>query len=249
MLAVEHLWVQYGPIAALQDVSLEIRDGEITCLLGPNGAGKTTLVRAISGQVPVAAGTIRFGGRPIDGMGTVRIAWAGIVQCPEGRRLFASLTVEENLAIGASRLRLPFSALCEDVDFLCSVFPVLRDRWRQRAGTLSGGEQQVVAIARSVIARPLVLLLDEPALGLAPKLVRQLFSVLPSLANRGMSILLVEQNAHAALAVAGRGYLLRNGSIELHLSAREMREYLRRNTGYLGDPEVSISFPLPAATL
>ncbi len=245
MLAVERLWVRYGPIAALRDVTLEVREGEITCLLGPNGAGKTTLVRAISGLVPVTAGAVRFRGRPIQGLDAIGIARAGIVQCPEGRRLFGSLTVEENLALGASRLGLPFSALRDDVDFLCGLFPVLRDRWRQRASTLSGGEQQIVAVARSVVARPQVLLLDEPALGLAPKLVRQLFRVLPSIAARGTSILLVEQNAHAALAVVEGSYLIRNGSMELHLPAREMREHLERNTGYLGHPEASVSFQLP----
>jgi branched-chain amino acid transport system ATP-binding protein len=234
VLSVSELSVSYGPITALAGVSLEVKAGELACVLGANGAGKSTLLRAISGQAPRRSGAVSLAGRPLHNLSAVQIAQAGVVHCPEGRRLFTSLTVEENLRLGASRLRVGWSALRDDLDFLTDLFPILGQRWRQRTETLSGGEQQMVAIARSVIGRPQVLLLDEPTLGLAPQMVKALMRALPVIVSRGVSLLLVEQNARVALAVSERGYVLADGRVIAAGQRAELRDYLERRGGYLG---------------
>jgi len=203
-------------------------------MLGPNGAGKSTLMNTLSGLVRQDRGEIVFEDSSLDRLSAVARARLGIVQCQEGRHLFETLTVGENLKLGASRRGLAWRKVATELDWLAELFPVLRPRWRQQAGTLSGGEQQMVALARSLIAQPRLLLLDEPALGLAPALVRQVFATLPLVAQRGVSILLVEQSAPAALQIAGRGYLLRAGLVVMAGSSSEIRAYLEENGGCLG---------------
>lgn len=235
MLRVHDLSVFYGPIRALDSVSLTVAEGEIVCVLGANGAGKSTLLRAISGQVRAHQGCVELDGRRLDRMGPVEIVRrCGVVQCPEGRQLFQRLTVAENLELGATRRGLPLRRLRSDLEFLTGLFPVIGQRLGQRAGTLSGGEQQMVAVARSVLARPRLLLLDEPALGLSPRLSRELFQAFPEIAARGSALLLVEQNANAALGVARRGYLLDRGRSAVSSDSATLGLRLQESGGYLG---------------
>ena len=236
LLSVRDLSVSFGPIVALRRVSIEVHEQEIVCVLGPNGAGKSTLLRAISGLVPASRGRITFDGRSISGFSPARIARAGLVQCPEGRRLFHDLTVEENLRLGAISRRgmIKRSDADDDMAFVVELFPLLAKRQDQKTGTLSGGEQQMVALARGVLARPRVLLLDEPSIGLAPSLVERLFQAIPRIAARGPALLLVEQNARSALAVAGRGYVLRAGQVTATGDACGLAHYLESTDGYLG---------------
>ncbi|MBI2808715.1 MAG: ABC transporter ATP-binding protein [Planctomycetes bacterium] len=234
MLSVNNLTVSYGPVQALDDVSLNVALGELVCVLGPNSAGKSTLLRAISGQVAIHRGVIAYKDLMLHCTSAIEVARAGVIQCPEGRRLFTQLTVEENLHLGAARLGISFRHFHQDLDFLTSLFPVLRQRWHQKAGTLSGGEQQMVAIARSVIARPDVLLLDEPTLGLAPKVVGALMQTLPAIAERRVAVLVVEQNARAVLRVASRGYILIGGRLRHAGTTQQLQQFLHENAGYLG---------------
>jgi len=234
VLEIENLCVDYGPIQALKGPSLQVAPQEIVCVLGANGAGKSTLIRAISGQVKIKSGGIKWDGSPLPLLSPARIVELGIIQCPEGRQLFNTLTVEENIRLGATRLHTPFHKLKDDLEFLTTLFPIIGRRWKQKAGTLSGGEQQMVAIARSVIARPRLLLLDEPALGLAPKLVRQLFKTLPQIMARGPALIIVEQNARVALDIAQRGYVLQLGQIVAEGEASTVAQYLDEHEGYLG---------------
>jgi branched-chain amino acid transport system ATP-binding protein len=243
MLVVQDLHVSYGTSQVLHGISLQVSAGEIVCVLGPNGAGKSTLMNTLSGLLRQDRGEIILEGSSLDRLSAVTRARLGIVQCPEGRHLFETLTVGENLKLGASRRRLAWRKLTAELDWLVGLFPVLRERWQQQAGTLSGGEQQMVALARSLIARPRVLLLDEPALGLAPRLVRQVFATLPLIARRGVSILLVEQSASAALQVASRGYLLRTGSVVMEGSSEALHAHLEQNAGCLGS-SLAISIPM-----
>lgn len=236
MLAIQDLHTSYGAILALRSVSLQVSAGEIVCVLGPNGAGKSTLINTISGLIRHYQGEILFEGSSIDRLSAVKRARRGIVQCPEGRKLFETLSVGENLKLGASRRGMAWRKVEADLGWLVDLFPVLRERWKQRAGTLSGGEQQMVALARSLIAQPHLLLLDEPSLGLAPRVVYQVFAMLPLLARRGISILLVEQNAFAALQVAVRGYLLKAGLVTLAGPSDMLRVHLEQNAGYIGLP-------------
>lgn len=240
MLCIRDLHVSYGVVLALRGVTLEASKGEIVCVLGPNGAGKSTLMNAISGLVVQDRGEIQLEDTSLGYLPAVQRVRLGVVQCPEGRRLFATLTVGENVRLGAGR---QWRRARAELDWLVGLFPVLAERWRQQAGTLSGGEQQMVALARSLIAGPRLLLLDEPALGLAPALVRQVFATLPQVAARGVTILLVEQSARAALKVAGRGYLLRNGRVVMEGSAGVLRTNLEANSGYLGSLEPVLRSP------
>jgi branched-chain amino acid transport system ATP-binding protein len=214
VLAIEALDVFYGDVPAVREASLVVRRGETVTLLGANGAGKTTLLRAVSGLLRPRRGAITFDGRRIDGLPPDRIVALGVVQVPEGRRLFPSLTVRENLELGAFTPRAR-ARKAETLAALLDRFPVLRQRAGQRAGTLSGGEQQMCAIARALMARPVVLMLDEPSQGLAPRIVREMFAVVADLHREGATLLLVEQNVRQALAVSQRGYVLENGRIVL----------------------------------
>lgn len=213
MLAVEGLTVTYNGAVALDGVSLEIREGEMVALIGSNGAGKSTLLNTLSGLVTPKAGSIRFDRRDIVGLRPSRIARSGLLQVPEGRQILGDLTVEENLTLGALALgaRKPEYTF----DAIVSLFPILGNRRRQKGGSLSGGEQQMLAIGRALMGAPKLLLLDEPSLGLAPRIVEQVFSTLTAINERGLTILLVEQNAKRALSVADRAYVLEQGRVAL----------------------------------
>jgi branched-chain amino acid transport system ATP-binding protein len=221
LLALSGLEVRYGPVVALRGVSLEVRKGEVVALLGANGAGKSTLLNAVAGLMPATAGQIEIDGHGVAGSAPESIVRRGVALAPEGRRVFAGLSVEDNLRLGAAivtdrdkRAELRSSAL--------ELFPVLAARLSQHAGTLSGGEQQMLAIARALMSEPKLLLLDEPSLGLAPIIVGQLFDLIAGLRERGVTILLVEQNVRRSLEIADRGYVLANGSIQTHGDSAEL---------------------------
>jgi branched-chain amino acid transport system ATP-binding protein len=233
MLEVEGLDVYYGAVHALKGLSLRAAPGEIVTLIGANGAGKSTLLRAVSGLVPARAGTIRFEGRELGKMPAHEIVGLGISHAPEGRMVFANLTVEDNLELGAYR-RKDRAAIRQDRDQVYRLFPRLQERATQASGTLSGGEQQMLAIGRALMSRPRLLLLDEPSLGLAPLLVREIFRTIQEINGRGVTVLLVEQNAHMALSIAGRGYVLETGHVRFEDQASRLlaNEDVRR--AYLG---------------
>ena len=233
MLTVEGLDVYYGAVHALKGVSIEARDGEIVTLIGANGAGKTTLLRALSGVVPSRAGRITFDGRDLTKLPPHRIVALGISQSPEGRMVFANLSVEDNLELGAYR-RNDRAEIRADRDAIYHLFPRLLERRRQSAGTLSGGEQQMLAIARALMSRPKLLLLDEPSLGLAPLLVREIFRTIAEINARGVTVLLVEQNAHMALSIAGRGYVLETGRVQIEDRAAQLLQNEDVKKAYLG---------------
>lgn len=234
MLEIRHLRACYGGIEALKDVSLDIKAGEIITLIGANGAGKSTTLMAISGIVPPTAGDIRFMGTPLQGMRPDRISRLGIVQVPEGRRIFPDLTVAENLDMGAY-LRRDTADIRQDLDYIFSLFPRLAERRHQPGGTLSGGEQQMLALSRGLMGRPKLLLLDEPSLGLAPVLVNLIFETIGKI-NRenGTTIFLVEQNATMALSIAHRGYVMETGCITLSDTAENLLQSDRIKSAYLG---------------
>lgn len=233
MLKVDNIAAGYGDIIALKGVSIEVSEGEIVAVLGANGAGKSTLLKAISGLVRPRSGRIVFEGQRIDQQKAFRIARMGITQCPEGRRLFANLTVRENLQMGAY-YRRDVVEIEADIDRMGSIFPTLSLRWKQKAGTLSGGEQQMLAVARALMARPRLLLLDEPSLGLAPILIEEIFRTLTRVRDEGVTILIVEQNAHIALEIADRGYVLETGEVSLGGEAGALLEDKRIVEAYLG---------------
>jgi branched-chain amino acid transport system ATP-binding protein len=232
VLSVENLRSGYGRIEALHGISLEVRAGEIVTLVGGNGAGKTTLMRAISGVQPVTAGTVRFKGRPIDGLAAHRRVGLGIAQVPEGRQVFAPLTVEDNLRLGGWSHRS--RGLAADLDQVYARFPVLAEKRGLAAGGLSGGQQQMLAIGRALMARPELILLDEPSMGLAPILVEQIFEAILDLKARGMTVLLVEQNATLALSIADRGYVMETGTITHTGEGRALLDDPRVRSAYLG---------------
>ena len=233
MLEIENLDVYYGAVHALKGVSLRAEQGEIVTLIGANGAGKTTLLRTISGLVPAKAGSIRFEGKDLTRMPPHEIVGLGISQSPEGRMVFANLSVEDNLEMGAYR-RKDRAGIKADRDRGYALFPRLLERRRQAAGTLSGGEQQMLAIARALMSRPRLLLLDEPSLGLAPLLVREIFKKIVEIHEAGVTVLLVEQNAHMALSVAGRGYVLETGVVRLEDQASALLANPEVQSLYLG---------------
>ena len=233
LLEVEHLVACYGRITALEDVSLTVDEGEIVALIGANGAGKTTTLRAISGLVRAVSGTIRFDGRDIAKLAPNEIVRAGIGHSPEGRRVFPRMTVRENLELGAYT-RTAKTEIAEDTERVLTIFPRLKERYQQKAGTMSGGEQQMLAIARALMSRPRLLLLDEPSLGLSPKLVQTIFEVIRDIRARGTTILLIEQNARQALAVASRGYVLEVGRIAHYGLASELSASEAVRAAYLG---------------
>jgi branched-chain amino acid transport system ATP-binding protein len=233
MLEVEDLHVYYGEIHALKGISLRVAQGEIVALLGNNGAGKTTTLKTISGLLKPRQGRVLLEGRPIHQLAPHEIVARGVAQSPEGRKIFNRLTVTENLEMGAY-LRVD-SAVREDMDRIFELFPRLRERRQQTAGTLSGGEQQMLAMGRALMARPRILLLDEPSMGLAPILVEQIFETVADINRQGTTILLVEQNAAIALSVAHRGYVLETGSIALTGGADELSEHPEVQRAYLGE--------------
>lgn len=233
MLRLEDVYTYYGQIAALKGVSLHVDAGEIVALIGANGAGKTTTLRTISGLQRPRRGTITFDGQRIDGLPPHEIAARGLVHAPEGRRLFHRMTVLENLELGAYTRR-DHASFRADVERIYQLFPRLAERTQQRAGTLSGGEQQMLAIARALMARPRLLLLDEPSMGLAPLVVETIFETLLEINRQGVTILLVEQNAHMALAIAHRGYVLETGRVILADSAERLRADEGVQRAYLG---------------
>ncbi|BDG60936.1 ABC transporter ATP-binding protein [Caldinitratiruptor microaerophilus] len=232
LLTVTDLHVYYGSVHALKGVSLEVAEGEVVALLGANGAGKTTLLRTISGLVRPRQGEIRLGDRVITHLPAHEIVALGVAHAPEGRRVFGTLTVEENLTLGAY-VRGATPEVEETRAWVYDLFPRLRERRRQMAGTLSGGEQQMLAIGRALMARPRLLLLDEPSLGLAPLLVQSIFRTIAEIARQGVTILLVEQNARAALRLAQRGYVLTTGTILASGSAAELMAGDRVKAAYL----------------
>jgi branched-chain amino acid transport system ATP-binding protein len=233
-LRLEGIEVRYGQIMALHGISLEVKAGEMVTLIGANGAGKTTTLNAISGFLRPVRGAIWLGDRRIDGMEPERIVDLGIVQVPEGRRVFAGLSVEDNLKVGATRWCGWRSSLTADLDRVFEMFPRLLERRRQLAWSLSGGEQQMLALGRALMGRPGFLLLDEPSLGLAPNITQELMRTIVSLNRAGTTILLVEQDAHAALKIASRGYALELGHVALSGACKELREDPRIRQIYLG---------------
>ena len=233
MLEVSNLEVRYGAIRALRDVSLHVDAGEVVTLIGANGAGKSTLLRTISGLVRPSNGSIRFEGRDITHTPPDRIVQMGIGHAPEGRGVFANLTVRENLLLGAYTRR-DADGIRRDMDRVTSLFPRLAERMNQLAGTLSGGEQQMLAIGRALMGRPRLLMLDEPSLGLAPLLVQEIFRTLREINEAGTTILLVEQNAHMALHIANRGYVLQTGEVVLQDTAQALLQNELVREAYLG---------------
>jgi len=233
LLEVRDLDVYYGAVHALKGVSVTAAPGEIVTLIGANGAGKTTLLRTISGLVSARAGRVSFEGRDITKLPPHEIVALGVSQSPEGRMVFANLTVEDNLELGAYRRR-DRAGIVKDRDEVFRLFPRLLERRRQLAGTLSGGEQQMLAIGRALMSRPRLLLLDEPSLGLAPLLVREIFRTVIEINRLGVTVLLVEQNAHMALTIAGRGYVLETGRVRLEDRAANLLANEDVKRAYLG---------------
>lgn len=234
MLKVENLHTFYGQIEALKGISLEVHEGEIVTLIGANGAGKSTTLKTLSGQLAPKHGSIVFQGEEIQGMPAHLVTAKGIIQVPEGRRIFSRMSVEENLEMGAF-LRNDSAGIEEDKAMVFDLFPRLKDRKNQKGGTLSGGEQQMLAMGRGLMPRPKLLMLDEPSMGLAPVVVETIFETIERLHREGITILLVEQNAAMALAVADRGYVLETGSVALSGTGKELlvNEQVRKT--YLGE--------------
>jgi len=232
LLEVEEIRTSYGSIEALKGVSLSVEEGEVVTLIGSNGAGKSTTLRSISGLTPAGAGTIRFDGREITRSSTQDIVGMGIALSPEGRHCFARMTVRENLDLGAHRRRGP--EVAEDLERVFTLFPRLHERQRQKAGTMSGGEQQMLAIGRAMMARPRLLLLDEPSMGIAPILVARIYETIREINAGGVAILLVEQNANYALGIASRGYVLETGQVALSAASSALRDDPEVQRAYLG---------------
>jgi branched-chain amino acid transport system ATP-binding protein len=233
LLRLENVHAGYGPITALRGLDLTVAPGELVCLIGANGAGKSSTLRAISGLLSPAQGRIVFDGREIQGEAPGGILKIGIAHCPEGRRVFPHMTVEENLAMGAY-VRTDRSAIAADMAEVGRHFPILLERRRQMAGTLSGGEQQMLAIARALMARPRLILFDEPSLGLAPTVVEMTFAIITDIRRRGTTVLMVEQNAYAALRMADRAYVMETGRIVLEGRASDLLDDDHVRRAYLG---------------
>ncbi|MBM3238112.1 ABC transporter ATP-binding protein [Candidatus Poribacteria bacterium] len=236
MLRIQSITASYGKIQALRGVSLHVSPGDIVTLIGANGAGKTTILNTISGLVTAQSGKILFADQNIIGLSPENIVRLGISQVPEGRQIFAPLSVIDNLLLGAypRYRRKTKQQIYSELDSIFEIFPVLKERRKQLAGTLSGGEQQMLAIGRGLMSKPKLLLLDEPSMGLAPMIVSEIFEIIKSLRERGTTILLVEQNARAALGIADRGYVLETGTIVLQGSASELMENQEVKRAYLG---------------
>jgi branched-chain amino acid transport system ATP-binding protein len=233
VLKVTGLNVYYGTIQALHDISFSVGEGQIVTLVGANGSGKTTILHSISGLIPIDSGQIEFMGRFIQGIPPNRVVELGLTQVPEGRRIFATLTVMENLEMGAYARR-DRENIKPDMESVFTRFPRLKERSKQVAGTLSGGEQQMLAIGRTLMSRPRMILMDEPSMGLAPLLVKEIFSIIQEINRQGTTILLVEQNAHMALSLAHKAYVLETGRIVLKGPARDLVQDIQVKKAYLG---------------
>ena len=233
MLEVRDLVVSYGGIEALKGISFDVEEGSIVTLIGANGAGKSTTLRSITGIVPIQSGTITFNGEDITRMDTQKIVSKGIALVPEGRRVFANLTVLENLKIGAY-LRNDKAGIQKDIEYIYTLFPRLKERNWQLAGTLSGGEQQMLAVGRAMMTRPKLIMMDEPSLGLAPLVVKDIFSIIKTLKETGITVLLIEQNANAALNAADIGYVMETGNITLTGTGAELLASKDVQEAYLG---------------
>ncbi len=234
LLKVSGLKVAYGGIQAVKGVSFEVREGELVSLIGANGAGKTTTLKAITGIQPVAAGDIEFMGRPIKGQGAWDLVKQGLVMVPEGRGTFTRMSIVENLQMGAF-VRNDKAGIEADIEKVFAIFPRLKERAQQLAGTMSGGEQQMLAMGRGLMAKPKVLLLDEPSMGLSPIMVDKIFEVVNDIHQRGTTVLLVEQNASRALALANRGYVLDSGEVTMSGEAKDLLADPRVRAAYLGE--------------
>ena len=232
-LEIQDLHVSYGGIRALKGVSLTVEEGQIVTLIGANGAGKSTTLRAISGLQKPQSGSIRYGSEELTGLPAKEIVRRGIIHVPEGRRVFPDMTVAENLKIGAF-LRRDSAGIASDMEYVYSLFPRLKERSWQLAGTLSGGEQQMLAVARALMSRPKLLMMDEPSLGLAPLVVQDIFSIIRTIRDSGVTVLLIEQNANAALKVADHGYVLETGRITLEGGGEALRRNPEVRAAYLG---------------
>ncbi|MDI6745196.1 MAG: ABC transporter ATP-binding protein [Thermodesulfovibrionales bacterium] len=239
MLELNNIHTFYGPVEALKGITLKVNQGEIVCLIGSNGAGKSTALMTISGILKPKAGTISFIGSDISDMPPHSIVEMGISHVPEGRRIFPKLTVKENLEMGAYtksyKLRVTSYKFKNQLDMVFEMFPILMEREKQMGGTLSGGEQQMLAISRALMSNPKLLLLDEPSLGLAPIIVSRIFKAIREINQEGVTILLVEQNAHAALNLSSRGYVLENGRIKMHGQGKDLLNSEEVKKAYLGE--------------
>jgi len=234
LLELEKLEVAYGGIHAVKGIDLVVRQGELVCLIGANGAGKTTTLKGITGLQPIKAGKIVYDGNDITGKPAFQLVRKGLSMVPEGRGVFGALTIEENLAMGAYSRR-DRKEIKQDVERVFGLFPRLKERERQTAGTLSGGEQQMLAMARAIMSRPKLLLLDEPSMGLAPLMVQKVFETVLAISGEGVTILLIEQNAKLALEVSNRGYVMESGTITLSGDARQLLSNPKVREAYLGD--------------
>ncbi|MHB9094231.1 MAG: ABC transporter ATP-binding protein [Eubacteriales bacterium] len=234
MLQVEDLNTYYGSIHALKGISFEIKEGQIIALIGANGAGKTTILKAISGLVKATKGSIKFCDKEISSVASEKIVSLGVIQVPEGRRIFVSLNVEENLLMGAY-LRKDKPGIAEDLEYVYNLFPRLKERAKQMGGTLSGGEQQMLAVGRALMSRPKLLMLDEPSMGLAPIVVEEIFRCIKDLNSKGLTILLVEQNANLALETAHIGYVIETGEIAFSGETHALLKDDRIRKAYLGE--------------
>ena len=233
MLELNRINTIYGKIQALRDVSLKVEDGEIVTLIGANGAGKSTTLMSICGVIHPRSGEILFDGKPIQQLPAPEIVKRGISQVPEGRLIFPELTVRENLDLGAF-LRTDKKGIADDMEYVFQLFPILRERVSQTGGTLSGGEQQMLALGRALMARPRLLLLDEPSLGLAPIIIQQIFKIIQKVNEDGTTVFLVEQNANQALHIANRGYVMENGVVVMEGKAQELLSSEKVRKAYLG---------------
>jgi branched-chain amino acid transport system ATP-binding protein len=233
MLEIKNLNVYYGVIHALKDISLTVNEGEIVTLIGANGAGKTTTLRTISGLNKAASGQILLEGRDITGLSAPKRVEMRLSQVPEGRRIFPTMTIVENLEMGAY-LRKDKAEIKEDMEHVYELFPILGDRKKQAAGTLSGGEQQMLAMGRALMSRPKILLMDEPSMGLAPLLVKEIFNIIKNINSEGTTILLIEQNAKMALSIADRAYVIETGSIVMSGTGEELSKSDEIKKAYLG---------------
>ncbi|MDB5963699.1 MAG: transporter ATP-binding protein [Polaromonas sp.] len=234
LLKISGLNVAYGGIKAVKGVDLHVNEGELVTLIGSNGAGKTTTMKAITGTLPMVAGDIQYLGKSIAGKGAWDLVREGLAMVPEGRGVFTRMTITENLQMGAY-IRSDKAGIAADIDKMFTIFPRLRERKDQLAGTMSGGEQQMLAMGRALMSRPKVLLLDEPSMGLSPIMVDKIFEVVKDVSSRGMTILLVEQNASRALGIAHRGYVMESGNVTMDGDAKELLNDPRVRAAYLGE--------------